>query len=137
MWNRIREIPPFIGALISIIAAVIAAVSWMSGYFATRNQLERLRCITEIQNRIHSKQIQQSILLADKFGSESCIIRLERIEKKGSLTEFEAETLKKEREKYNLNLEKIQNIDEETEKLLDITNSGNIFTLDGKCKEQL
>ena len=135
MWKKIKEIPPFITSIIAILAAVIAVTTWVFGYFATRSELEKVRCWSEINIKINSKQIDQTILLADNFRMKSCIQILERKKESESLTNFERETLKEYEDLCKSNDKDIKEIKAETERLLEIVRSGTVVESDGHCKE--
>ncbi len=57
MWEKIKAIPPFIASIIAIVSAVIAAMVWTVGYFATQHQLIYVKCISDKNEELLSQQV--------------------------------------------------------------------------------
>ncbi len=57
MWERIKSIPPFLASIIAIISAIIAAIIWIVGYFATQQQLSFVKCISDKNEELLSQQV--------------------------------------------------------------------------------
>jgi len=57
MWQKIKEIPPFVAAIVGIASAAFAAVVWVSGYFATQSQVSYIKCISDKNEELLSHQV--------------------------------------------------------------------------------
>lgn len=76
MWNKIKNIPSFVAAIIAVVSAVFAAGAWVTGYFATRAQLEIVRCISDHQEALLSYRIQSENAYAKYISAK---VKLDRL----------------------------------------------------------
>jgi hypothetical protein len=61
-WDRIREVPGFVAAVIALISVMISASIFVVSYFATRGQLLTVNCFYENVTNSLSAQIEQIAL---------------------------------------------------------------------------
>lgn len=59
LWQRIRDVPAFLAALIAVVSATARVVTWVAGYFATQQQLAEARCLLSNQVDSLAFQIEQ------------------------------------------------------------------------------
>lgn len=57
-WDRLRKLPPFFAATIAVVAALISAAAWVTGYFATQQQLERVECYSNANEELLARQVE-------------------------------------------------------------------------------
>ena len=61
LFSRIKDIPPFIASALTIGAALIAIGTVIFGYFATKHQLNVVRCISNNNETLLSLQVEQIV----------------------------------------------------------------------------
>jgi len=71
-WDRIREIPSFVAAIIALVSVLITAATFIVGYFATRAQLRTVDCVYENFTNSLSAQIEQIVHLGlyDRYRAQ-------------------------------------------------------------------
>ena len=62
-WERIKDIPGFVAAIIALVSVLISAAVFVIGYFATRDQLRTVDCVYRSWTDALSGQIEQLTLL--------------------------------------------------------------------------
>jgi len=135
MWQKIKEIPPFISSIVAIIAALVGLIIWVFGYFATRTELEKAKCWADINIKINAKQIQQTLLLGERYQLKNTIQELENTKASAGLTGYEEESLKEQIEQCKSNEDAMNKLKTETERLIEVVRSGQVIDSDGQCRE--
>lgn len=79
MWEKIKAVPPFIASIVAIVAAVLAAVTWVGGYFATKSSLEHVRCISDKNEELLAQQILASGYYSGYIQKNVKIMNLESV----------------------------------------------------------
>lgn len=62
LWTQVNAIPPLVASVIAIVSALIAAASWVTGYFATQSQLRYVHCLSKANVELISHQIESANL---------------------------------------------------------------------------
>lgn len=140
MWQRIKEFPPVIASVVAVLAAVIGVVTWISGYFATRQYVDHVHCLTLTNNTLNSRQIDQTLALQQQQALDAKIKYLRRQKKRAKqnetsigLTRFEEESLEQNEKDYKEYGKAFAAAQKEANRLLSILKSGDLF--DGQeCK---
>jgi hypothetical protein len=87
LWNRIKEIPSFVSAIIAVVSAILALVAWIIGYFATQEQVRFVQCISDKTE----EQVKSQILALGHYSkilnADAAVALLEEKERKSGLSE--------------------------------------------------
>jgi hypothetical protein len=136
-WDKIKEIPAFISAIIAVIATIIAILTWVTGYFATQKQLKESRCLAEININILYEQVKHKIVLDEYL---KCINEVDALEEKKknnqSISSTDQQKLNELKTQAKSKWKIIDNAIGKMEWLYDVLKSGNLMTPDGVCKSK-
>ena len=135
IWTRVQNIPPFIASLIAIIAAILAVITWIMGYFATQQQLKEVKCTAYINNTMISRQLDQKIYYDEYVKMKVQIAELEKKQKSSLLAADEQSRLQEFNTKTSTTLDSMKEARKKAKRLLDIIHSGDVVNPDGTCKE--
>jgi hypothetical protein len=134
LWQRIKEFPPFIASIIGIVAAIVGVVTWVTGYFATREQVTEVACWSQINNQIDSRQIAQTLLIGQRFELRTLIRELEKKELHEGLTEHEKDSLNQGKQEYEDIETKLRAARDAALELQMIIRSGKVVDSNGECR---
>lgn len=59
-WSNIKDLSPVVTSIIAVMAAIISAGAWVTGYFATQQQLDKVQCVSTANEELLSLQIESA-----------------------------------------------------------------------------
>ena len=95
-WQRFKELPTIVASLLAVAAALISVAVWVTGYFATQEQLNRVRCILDGNLNLISLQVESGNLYSRYVNTKVKMEELTRDgvsqEQRSAMIELEAES---------------------------------------------
>lgn len=132
LWGRFKDIPPFIASIIAIVSACVALGTWFVGYFATKQEVQKIRCIASINNCMISRQLEQKVLY-DDYVKIKC--EIEQINNKPVRSDADNQKVVSLRAAAESRWEEFLAAKKKAKRLIDILNSNQVVKTDGTCME--
>ena len=131
LWEKFKDIPPFVSSVLAILAVFTGVASWVVGYFATKSELNKVECMRVLNDKLLDHQGQQITLYA---------LYSENKYRKAQLDSLPEMTPEQQAAYYEIT----KNMDsawttkkkegEKSQRILSILKSGDLFDQDGECR---
>jgi hypothetical protein len=134
LWERAKDVPPFVSSIIAVIAAIGALITWTFSYFATQDQLEQARCVSYLSTLIVEKRFEIKVFADSIPDLRLRIDPLDKKEKGGTITPQELKVLVDLKTRLSEQRALISDSRERWQAAKHILRSNQLLDSNGKCK---